>query len=444
MKNKLSTAHILYASFMLFSIFFGAGNMIFPPSLGQQAGTQAPLALLGFIITDAGLAVLGIMAVVLAGNNMDDLVGRAGKKFGIFLTMAIYLLIGPFFALPRTGSVSFEVGVVPFLPEESSRFVPMLVYTAVFFAITFFFSLKPTKIIDIVGKIMSPILLLSILMIFVAAMINPLGEVIEPTVEYANGPFVEGLLQGYLALDGFGALIFAIIVIDIFKDKGVTDRKSIIRYTGIVGMIAVVLLCLVYGALCLVGAQTSGMEPFANGGVLLNYAVYTMFGKWGNIILGVAMIMACMTTSIGLTTSFGDYFSKRYPKLKYRRIIGVVCLFTWAVSNIGLELLMKIVLPILVVIYPLLTVLVLLSFFDRFWHGRTEVYLLSMLFALMFSIFDGFKAAGIGLGGLTEMVMRLPLASVGVGWLIPAAIGFILAMTPMGKKFGEHLRRKPA
>lgn len=444
MKNKLSTTHILYASFMLFSIFFGAGNMIFPPSLGQQAGTQAPLALLGFIITDAGLAVLGIMAVVLAGNNMDDLVGRAGKKFGIFLTMAIYLLIGPFFALPRTGSVSFEVGVVPFLPEGSSRVVPMLLYTAVFFAVTFFFSLKPTKIIDIVGKIMSPILLLSILMIFVAAMLNPLGEVIEPTVEYANGPFVEGLLQGYLALDGFGALIFAIIIIDIFKDKGVTDHKSIVRYTGIVGTVAVILLCLVYGALCLVGAQTSAMEPFSNGGVLLNYAVYTLFGKWGNLILGVAMVMACLTTSIGLTTSFGDYFSKRYPKLKYRSIIGVVCLFTWAVSNIGLEQLMKIVLPILVVIYPLLTVLILLSFFDRFWHGRTEVYLLSMLFALMFSIFDGFKEAGIGLGGLTDLMMKLPLASIGIGWLIPAAIGFLLALSPVGKKLGNYLRRRSA
>ena len=442
--NKLSTSHIIYASFMLFSIFFGAGNMIFPPSLGQQAGTQAPLALLGFSITDAGLAALGIIAVVVAGNNMDDLVSRAGKKFGVFLTMAIYLLIGPLFAIPRTGAVSFEVGIVPFLPEGSSRVVPMLLYTAVFFALTYFFSLKPTKIIDIVGKVMSPILLLSILLIFVTAMLNPLGEVIEPTVEYANGPFVEGLLQGYLALDGFGAPVFAIIIVDIFKEKGVTDRKSIVRYTCMVGLIAAALLCLVYGELCLLGAQTSAMEPFANGGVLLSYAVHTMFGKWGNVILGVAMVMACLTTSIGLTTSFGDYFSKRYPNLKYRNIIGAVCVFTWIVSNIGLDMLMHLVLPILVVLYPLLTVLVLLSFFDRFWHGRTEVYLLSMVFALLFSIFDGFKTAGIALGGLTERVMRLPLASVGVGWLIPAAIGFILAMTPIGKKFGEYLRRKPA
>ncbi len=444
MNNKLSRSQIVYASFMLFSIFFGAGNMIFPPSLGQQAGTQAPLALLGFSLTDAGLAALGIIAVVKAGNNMDDLVGRAGRRFGILLSMSIYMLIGPLFAIPRTGAVSFEVGIVPFLPEGSSRFVPMLLYSAVFFAVTFFFSLKPTKIIDIVGKVMSPILLLSILLIFVTAMLNPLGEVVEPAVEYKNGPFVEGLLQGYLALDGFGAPIFAIIIVDIFKDKGVTDRKGIIRYTCIVGLIAAALLCLVYGELCMIGAQTSGMSPFANGGVLLSYAVHSMFGKWGNIVLGIAMVMACLTTSIGLTTSFGDYFSKRYPNLKYRNIIGVVCVFTWVVSNVGIDMLMHLVLPILVVLYPLLTVLVLLSFFDHFWHGRTEVYLLSMLFALFFSVFDGFKTAGIGLGGLTEQVMKLPLASIGVGWLIPAAIGFVIALTPIGKKCGEYLRRKPA
>lgn len=145
MKEKLSTTQILYASCMLFSIFFGAGNMIFPPSLGQQAGTQATQALLGFIVTDAGLAVLGIIAVVLVGNSMDDLMGLAGRKVGIFLTAAIYLLIGPLFALPRTGSVSFEIGVVPFLPQDGSRFVPMLIYTAIFFGITFLFLLNRPK-----------------------------------------------------------------------------------------------------------------------------------------------------------------------------------------------------------------------------------------------------------------------------------------------------------
>ena len=175
MNQKLKTSQIIYVSFMLFSIFFGAGNMIFPPALGQQAGTQAPWALLGFIITDAGLAVLGILAVVMAGSSMDSLVGKAGRKVGILLTAIIYLLLGPFFALPRTGAVSFEIGVVPFLPEGSSHFVPMLLYTAIFFGITYFFSLKPAKVVDVVGKFMTPVLLLSIGVIFVAAVFNPLG-----------------------------------------------------------------------------------------------------------------------------------------------------------------------------------------------------------------------------------------------------------------------------
>ena len=444
MKQKLTVSQVIYASFMLFSIFFGAGNMIFPPLLGQQAGTQAPTALLGFIITDAGLAVLGIIAVVIAGNSMDSLVGKAGKKIGLVLTAAVYLLLGPLFALPRTGAVSFEIGVVPFLEEGSSQFVPMLVYTAVFFALTYFFSLKPSKVIDIVGKFMTPLLLLSIFIIFIAAWLNPLGPIEETSIVYQNGPFIEGLLQGYLALDGFAALIFAIIMINTLKDQGVTERKQVVHYTVIIGVVAVALLCLVYGALCFVGAQTSGMTAFSNGGVILNYAVYALFGRWGNLILGVAVVLACLTTSIGLTTAFGDYFAKVLPNWSYRKIITVVILFTWLASNVGLDTLIDTVLPVLVVLYPLVTVLVILSYFDRFWRGRTEVYAFSMAFALCFSIFDGCKEAGISLGGLTEQMMRFPLASLGVGWLIPAFVGFLIGVSPIGRKIGDSLRARSA
>lgn len=441
MKQKLSASRVIYTSFMLFSIFFGAGNMIFPPQLGQQAGVQSPIALLGFIITDAGLAVLGIIAVVIAGNRMDSLVGKAGKKIGFFLTIAIYLLIGPLFALPRTGSVSFETGILPFL-QEGSHTLPMFLYTAIFFGLTYFFSLKPSKIIDIVGKFMTPLLLLSIMVIFIAAIFNPLGEIVDTSTVYKNGPFIEGLLRGYLALDGFAALIFAIVIINALKDQGVTERREVMRYTILVGVIAVLLLCVAYGTLCYVGAQTSGMSLFANGGKLLNYAVYQLFGWWGNFVLGIAMVLACLTTSIGLTTSFGDYFAQTFPKWSYKAIITVVVLFSWLVSNVGLTTLINTVLPVLVVLYPLVTVLVILSYFDRFWRGRTEVYAFSMAFALCFSIFDGFKEAHISLWGVTEFMMQLPLASLGIGWLIPAVVGFLIGLSPIGRKVGLWVRSR--
>lgn len=441
MKQKLSASRVIYTSFMLFSIFFGAGNMIFPPQLGQQAGVQSPIALLGFIITDAGLAVLGIIAVVIAGNRMDSLVGKAGKKIGFFLTIAIYLLIGPLFALPRTGSVSFETGILPFL-QEGSHTLPMFLYTAIFFGLTYFFSLKPSKIIDIVGKFMAPLLLLSIMVIFIAAIFNPLGEIVDTSTVYKNGPFIEGLLQGYLALDGFAALIFAIVIINALKDQGVTERREVMRYTILVGVIAVLLLCVAYGTLCYVGAQTSSMSLFANGGKLLNYAVYQLFGWWGNFVLGIAMVLACLTTSIGLTTSFGDYFAQTFPKWSYKAIITVVVLFSWIVSNVGLTTLINTVLPVLVVLYPLVTVLVILSYFDRFWRGRTEVYAFSMAFALCFSIFDGFKEAHISLWGVTEFMMQLPLASLGIGWLIPAVVGFLIGLSPIGRKVGLWVRSR--
>ena len=199
---------------------------------------------------------------------------------------------------------------------------------------------------------MTPLLLLSIFIIFIAAWLNPLGPIEETSIVYQNGPFIEGLLQGYLALDGFAALIFAIIMINTFKDQGVTEHKQVVHYTVIVGVVAVVLLCLVYGALCFVGAQTSGMTAFSNGGVILNYAVYALFGRWGNLILGVAVVLACLTTSIGLTTAFGDYFAKVLPNLSYRKIITVVILCTWLVSNVGLDTLIDTVLPVLLDALP--------------------------------------------------------------------------------------------
>ena len=171
--------------------------------------------------------------------------------------------------------------------------MPMLVYTAVFFALTYFFSLKPSKVIDIVGKFMTPLLLLSIFIIFIAAWLNPLGPIEETSIVYQNGPFIEGLLQGYLALMVSRSADFAIIMINTFKHQRVTEHKQVVHYTVIVGVVAVVLLCLVYGALCFVGAQTSGMTAFSNGGVILNYAVYALFGCWGNLILGVAVVLAC-------------------------------------------------------------------------------------------------------------------------------------------------------
>lgn len=440
MNEKLSFSKLLSLSLMLFAMFFGAGNMIFPPMLGQLSGENFLQSVSGFVATDAGLSILGIAAVVMVGTKLDDLVGLIGPKFSIFMGVMIYLLIGPLFALPRTGTVSFELSIVPFIPDDVSKVVISVIFTAIFFSITYILSLNPSKIVSIVGKILTPVLLISIAVIFITSLIHPVGEIGSATGDYATIPFFKGMIEGYLALDGLAALAFAIVVINAVKDFGISKPKNIIKYTMIAGILAGVGLGITYMALGYVGAQASGGQLFENGGQLLASVVYQLLGTGGNIILGIAVLMACLTTSIGLASSFSDYFHEILPKYSYKTILTLVCLFSFALSNVGLTAMIKFTLPALVMIYPPAIALVLLSFCNRWIKSKAESYALALLFAFIVGIFDGLKVAHISLGSLSVLVAKLPLFELSLGWVIPAIIGCLIGMLP----FVNFLSKKKA
>ncbi|MEG1972263.1 MAG: branched-chain amino acid transport system II carrier protein [Oscillospiraceae bacterium] len=437
MNNKLSMSRLIYLSCMLFSIFFGAGNMIFPPMLGQMSGTKAPIAWLGFCVTGVGVAILGVISVSLAGTRLDDLASFAGRRTGLFITVAIYMLIGHFFALPRTGSVSFELGILPFIPSEMSSFFPLAIYSFIFFALTLLVSLKPQKIVDILGKCLTPILLISIIIIFVMAVINPVGTPTAPTGDYDKIPFFKGLIEGYLTLDGFAGLVFSITVANSLRMFGITEKKALLKYTLLTGGIAGGLMMAVYAMLCYVGGQVSGFEVFNNGGALLTSVTGTLLGSGGKIVLAIAVILACFTTSVGLTTSVSEFLSTKFPRFSYRNVAIANTAFSFIISNIGLSTMINLVLPLLIILYPVVTVMVFLSLFNGFFENRPEIYWFSMLGALSISLFDGFKTAGIQLGGLTEAVLSIPLGNLGIGWIIPTIIGFVIGVSPIGRAFSK-------
>ncbi|QAT41819.1 branched-chain amino acid transport system II carrier protein [Aminipila luticellarii] len=430
MNQKLSFTKLLSLSLMLFAMFFGAGNMIFPPMLGQLSGGNFLQSVAGFVATDAGLSILGIAAVVTVGTKLDDLVGLVGPKFSVFMGVLIYLLIGPLFALPRTGTVSFEMAAVPFIPANAPTFLISVFFTAIFFGVTYILSINPSKLVDIVGKVLTPILLLSIAVIFIACVIHPVGEIGTATGDYTTIPFFRGMIEGYLALDGLAALAFAIVVINAVKDFGITESKSIVKYTLLAGVFAGVGLGVVYLALGFIGAQTSMAPLFENGSQLLSSVVFQLLGRGGNIILGLAVLMACLTTSIGLATSFADYFHTILPKYSYKSILTVVCIFSFAISNVGLTTMIRITLPALVMIYPPAIALIVLSFFNRWIKNKSEAYALALLFAFIISVFDGLRTAGISLGGLSGLLSRLPLFDLGLGWILPAIVGCLIGLLP--------------
>ncbi len=427
MKEKLSFSQLLSLSLMLFALFFGAGNMIFPPAMGQAAGTNVWAALAGYVATDVGLPLITIAAVVFAGRSLLKLLGKAGARFAAFFAALIYLLIGPLFAIPRTGSVSFELALLPFLGEGANTTLFSILFTAVFFGLTYFLSANPQKIVYIVGKILTPILLLSIFIIGLSAIVHPISPLNAPVGDYGAIPFFKGLIEGYQALDALAAGVFALIVIENVEGMGIKKEGNIVKYTLLAGLLAAVGLAVVYGILAYVGATSSALGQFSNGGQLLSAVANSMFGTVGMLILGVAVLFACLTTAIGLTTSFGDYFSRTYVKLEYNHVIIAVCVFSFFISNIGLTQLISITLPILLMVYPILMALVAASFLDKWLQGRKAIYIGILVGTALISIPNGLEALaanyGLSLGILSQWLQLVPLYDLSLGWIVPAILG---------------------
>ncbi len=424
---------------MLFALFFGAGNLIFPPALGQASGTSLWPAIIGFLLTGVGLPLLGVLAIGVSGHDdIQSLANKVSPAFSLVFTIALYLSIGPLFAIPRTGTVSYEIGIVPFLPEMSSGFnLGLLIYTIIYFTIVGYLSLNPSRIVDRIGKVMTPILLLSLLTILVATIINPIDKPLAPIGSYVDHAFFKGFQEGYLTMDTLACFVFGIIVINAIKESGVTTKGGIAKSTLKAGVIAASALGLIYLGLAYLGATTNhGAGEVNNGGALLTYAAYSHFSIWGNVILGLAIIFACLTTSIGLISSCASYFSKMFPRFSYKTLAIVFTVFSAVVANVGLSLLITISVPVLVAIYPLAIVLIFLTFTGPLFKGCLSVYRWSMLFTGIFSVIDGIKAAGIQIEGLYSFLNQyLPLFEAGMGWVVPALIGAVIGLLiPSTKK----------
>lgn len=428
MSSRDSFGIIVAVGFMLFALFFGAGNLIFPVQLGQLAGDNVFSANLGFIITGVGLPVLCILALAFSGkSDLESLAGRVNPIYGVFFTVALYLTIGPLFAIPRTNTVAYEIGIVPFLENQSS-YLPLLLFTIIFFGVTLYFSLKSSKIVDIVGKMLTPILLIVIAILIIAAFVNPIGAIQEPTETYMTNSFFKGFQEGYNTMDALAAFVFGIIVINIMKDRGATSKKQIMISTGKVALVAGVLLAAIYSSLAFLGATSvDGLGLLDNGGSILAAASNHFFGWYGKVILAVIVIAACLTTSIGLITSCAAYFSKLVPALSYKKWAVVFTVFSAVISNFGLSAIISFSIPVLVALYPLAICLMVLTFLHPLFKGRKEVYQVSILVTLVLSVNDGLNAAGVKIAAINELFETiLPLYSVGLGWLVPAIIGGVI------------------
>ena len=440
-KNTLSIG------LMLFALFFGAGNMIFPPLLGQAAGTNLWPAIIGFLITGVGLPLLGITAVALNGGNFEELGARVHPIFGIIFTIILYLSIGPVFAIPRTGTVAFEIGAAPFLPKELAHSnISLFIYTVIFFGIAFWLAKNPSKLVDSIGKVLTPALLLTIAILVVKALIDPMGPIAQPSEAYAPAPFFKGFIEGYLTLDALAALVFGIVVVTSVKNLGITNRKTIAVTTIKSGVIAAIGLMLVYLSLAYLGAtSTSVVGTVENGGQILSIAATYYYDIFGTIMLGTAITLACLTTAIGLVSSCAEYFNKLWPRISYRTFLIIISVFSMLVANVGLTQLIKLSLPVLMMIYPIAITLIFLTFIDRLFRSSRSVYIGGVIGTGIVSILDGFVFAGLAGDNVKQLLTSiLPLYSVGVGWVVPALIGMLIGYFLSFKQIAAKKQYKKA
>lgn len=427
MKGRLRPGDTLAIGLMLFALFLGAGNLIFPPVLGQQAGENVWIATIGFLVTGVGLPLLAVTAVAFVEGDLKTLSSRVHPVFAFIFPLVSYLAIGPFFAIPRTGAVSFEMGMKPFLSETmATEWYMLFLYTVIFFGITWYLSLHPSKLIDWFGKVITPLLVLIVALIVGKAIIDPIGVPAAPIERYQENAFFGGFIEGYLTMDAISALVFGIVVVQVIRSKGIKESGQIAKTTIISGVIAVLGLTLIYLSLAYLGSTSTSLGVSDNGGLILTNIVNELFGTSGKILLALVITLACLTTSVGLTSACAGFFANLLPQISHKMVVTIVCVFSLVVSNLGLTQLIAITLPVLIVIYPVAIVLIVLSYFHKWIGERNTVYIGAILGALAVSLFDGLESANIQLDAISNVLQMLPLYKEGIGWLLPSCIGGVI------------------
>lgn len=439
MKRKLSFNQTLLVGSLLFGLYFGAGNLIFPIELGQNSGTNLYKVVLGFIISGVGLPLLGVVASAISKNDSLFEMGKTvSDKFAYFFTTALYLTIGPFFAIPRTSTVAFEVGIAPNISEDKIKLF-LFIFSLIFFLAVLAFALKPGKVMDNIGKILTPtfLILLSVLVIF--AIIKPMGDLAknQPTEIYQKNPLFTGILDGYNTMDALASLAFAIIIISSIRKLGVKDSNQIAKETLKSGVICLIAMSTVYISLAFMSSSSVNIMKLGNnGGRILSNISFYYLGNFGKILLAAIVIVACLKTAIGLIIACSEIFIQMYPNtLSYKAYAVVFTLISFLIANLGLQKIISLSIPVLMYLYPLAIVLIFLSLAYPIIGKNKRIFSLTILFTAIFSIFDLLKALPKNISS-TDSISRivdfaknyLPAFELGFGWLIPAIFGIILGL----------------
>lgn len=356
--DKLSLKNTLIIGITLFSMFFGAGNLIFPPLIGAKSGEQFVLAILGFILTAVVIPTVAVI-VVSKHRGLKNITDRFHPKFTLIFITLVYLLIGPCVAIPRTASTSFEMTLAPFI---SNSFLSQMIYAFLFFILAGYAALHPNRLKDLLGKITAPILLILIGILFLGTIFAVPFGLSSATDSYANNAFITGFVEGYQTMDILAALNFGIIITLNIQALGIKKPGQIAKESMKAGVIAGILLGTVYIITGYIGMHTSSvMSTSNNGAEVLSYAINSAFGSWGQWIVGAIFFIACFNVAAGLLSCCSEYFHELAPKISYKNWLLIFTAFSFVVSSFGLDFILEFSVPILSIMCPISIIIVLIG-----------------------------------------------------------------------------------
>lgn len=431
-KTRSKRSAIIIMGLALFATQFGAGNLIFPPFLGRDTGSSWFVGFIGFFLMDVGLAVAAIIATVSnKKGGVDGVMGKIGRIPGKAMVTAIIICLGPLIAIPRTAATTYEMGIKLLIPG-----LPQWAFGAIFYGIALLLVIRPTKVVDIIGNYLTPILLAVMVLLIVIGIVNPIDE----AAILANAsPMHDGIVNGYQTLDGIGGVPQTLMMITAACAYGYTTKDEIRQTVSGSAVISGTLLALVYGGLTYLGSTVSGIAEFKNleQAPLLMAITNRLLGNYGVIALTIIVLMACLTTAIGLSAVVGDYFKDlTNGKMQYKYTVVAVIVFSYILSNFGLSNIIALAGPILSILYPPLIVLVVMTLLEKVVKNEMSACVGAYV-SLLASL-----AGTLPMGALSDMAAKLPFAADGLGWFVPAVIGCVVGAfipKPQGKK-AENLK----
>ncbi len=436
--NPLTKKEYFVVSSMLFALFFGAGNLIFPIHLGQLAGSHWVLATVGFLVTAVLLPLLSVLAIsVTRSEGVYDVGKPLGPVFALIFMVMIHLTIGPLFGTPRTATVPFTVGVQPMLPASWAH-VGLFVFSVLFFGAAFLVSYRQSNVMNSLGKVLNPLFLLLLFAIFLMGFVHPMGAASKQaaTSAYQHADFFNGFLQGYNTMDALAGLAFGVTVVTAVRQLGKTRPSSNAKVTARAGVFATSMIGFIYVVLIWLGATTlANYKVSADGGVAFNQLVTYYLGGVGHALLATLITVTCLTTAVGLVAAFAQDFHKHFPKVSYHTWLALTCFASFFTANFGLDQIILWSTPMLMFLYPFAMVLILLSVFSPLFNRDPLVYAFVVGFTTVPALLDMVAAfppvvsqSAFGQALVAFQHSVLPFANLGMDWVAPALVGMVLGL----------------